>query len=492
MNKKQITMVTVALMLGNVMAGLDGTITNTAIPAIVSALHGIQFMGWIVAVYLLGMSVSIPIWTKIGEKITNKLAFEIALVLFVLGSTLEGLAPNIYFFLVARMIMGIGGGGMGSLPYIIAGYVFPNIKKRTQVLGYLTASFNGAAILGPLVGGWLIDALSWHWVFYINIPIGVVALLISLIYYKPVTPKTAPVFDLQGAFLLVSGLIMFLMGIQLLGLTATWIVVGLILFSLVLLIFFFLHEAKAENPIIPLSIFSNHDLNGDLILFATTWGAFIAVNTYLPMWAQALLGMSALMGGMTLIPNSIVEIIASQTVATIQEKIRTFTLVMIGIVTMMISSGGLFLANDQTPLWILILIGAFSGIGVGFIFVALQVKVQIDAGMEDMATATSTSYLIRILAQTVMAAVYGVIMNLALASGINMHSNITMHMMNELSDAKSAKLLPQSLLPEMRKIFHSGIHEIMAVSFILLLIATIFNFYFNFKQPNKKINRSSK
>lgn len=492
MNKKQITMVTVALMLGNVMAGLDGTITNTAIPAIVSALHGIQFMGWIVAIYLLGMSVSIPIWTKIGEKITNKLAFEIALVLFVLGSTLEGLAPNIYFFLIARMIMGIGGGGMGSLPYIIAGYVFPNIKKRTQVLGYLTASFNGAAILGPLVGGWLIDALSWHWVFYINIPIGLVALLISLIYYKPVTPKTAPVFDLQGAFLLVSGLIMFLMGIQLLGLTATWIVVGLILFSLVLLIFFFLHEAKAKNPIIPLSIFSNHDLNGDLILFATTWGAFIAVNIYLPMWAQALLGMSALMGGMTLIPNSIVEIIASQTVATIQEKIRTFTLVMIGIVTMMISSGGLFLANDQTPLWILILIGAFSGIGVGFIFVALQVKVQIDAGMEDMATATSTSYLIRILAQTVMAAVYGVIMNLALASGINTHSNITMHMMNELSDAKSAKLLPQSLLPEMRKIFHSGIHEIMAVSFILLLIATIFNFYFNFKQPNKKINRSPK
>lgn len=317
-------------------------------------------------------------------------------------------------------------------------------------------------------------------------------MLISLIYYKPVTPKTTPVFDLQGAFLLVSGLIMFLMGIQLLGLTATWIVVGLILFSLVLLIFFFLHEAKAENPIIPLSIFSNHNLNGDLILFATTWGAFIAVNTYLPMWAQALLGMSALMGGMTLIPNSIVEIIASQTVATIQEKIRTFTLVMIGIVTMMISSGGLFLANNQTPLWILIVIGAFSGVGVGFIFVALQVKVQIDAGMEDMATATSTSYLIRILAQTIMAAVYGVIMNLALASGISTHSNITMHMMNELSDAKSAKLLPQSLLPEMRKIFHSGIHEIMAVSFILLLIATIFNFYFHFKQPNKKINRSSK
>src|SRR5699024_5054583 len=123
---------------------------------------------------------------------------------------IEELASNIYYFLDARMIIGICGGEMVSMPYIIAVYVYQNIKKRTQVLGYLTASFNGAAILGPLAGGWLIDALSWHWVFYINIPIGLVALLISLIYYKPVTPKTAPVFDLQGAFLLVSGLIMFL------------------------------------------------------------------------------------------------------------------------------------------------------------------------------------------------------------------------------------------------------------------------------------------
>lgn len=486
MDKKQITMVTIALMLGNVMAGLDGTITNTAIPAIVSALHGIQFMGWIVAIFLLGMSISIPIWTKIGEKITNKLAFEISLVLFILGSTFEGLAPNIYFFLVARLVMGIGAGGMGSLPYIIAGYVFPNIKKRTQVLGYLTASFNGAAILGPLIGGWLIDALSWHWVFYINIPIGLIAIIISLIFFKPVTPKATPVFDLLGAGLLSSGLIAFLLGIQLIGLTQGWIVTGLILLSIVLIIFFFLHEAKAKNPIIPLSVFKNRDLNGDFLLFAFTWGAFLAVNTYLPMWAQALLGLSALLGGMTLIPNSIVEIIASQTVATIQEHMRTFTLVMIGIIAMMVSVGGLFLSNLATPLWMLVIIGTFSGIGVGFIFVALQVKVQIDAGIEDMATATSTSYLIRILAQTVMAAVYGVIMNVALAQGIRKYPFISMNMMNKLSDAKSAQLLPQKLLPLMRKIFYGGIHEIMAVSFILLVIATVFNFYFNLKKPIHK------
>ena len=487
MNKKQVTMVIIALMLGNVMSGLDGTIINTAIPAIVASLHGIQFMGWIVAIFLLGMSISIPIWTKVGEKITNKRAFEISLALFIIGSALQGMAPNIIFFLCSRFIMGVGAGGMGSLPYIIAGYVFKNIKTRTKVLGYLTASWNGAAILGPLIGGWLIDVFSWHWVFYINIPIGLIAFLICLIYYKPVTPKQTPVFDIPGASLLVIGLLLFLMGVQLVGLTANWIVIGLIIVSLVFIVLFFMRENHAQNPIIPVSLFKNKDLDGDFLLFAFTWGAFIAVNTYLPMWAQALLGLSALLGGMTLIPNSIVEIIASQSVAAIQDHLTTFKLVFIGIVAMLISSAGLFFANLLTPVQLLAVIGTFSGIGVGFIFVALQLKVQIDAGIKNMATATSTSYLIRILAQTVMAAVYGVIMNLNLASGVSSHPGITMTMMNKLSDAKSARLLPQNLVPTMRDIFHSGIKEIMLVSVILLVIALALNFYFNFGKKQKKL-----
>lgn len=487
MTKKQIKFVTIALMLGDIMSGLDGTIINTAIPAIVADLHGIQFMGWIVAIFLLGMSISIPLWTKIGEKITNKLAFEISLTLFIIGSTLEGLAPNIIFFLFARLIMGIGAGGMGSLPYIIVGYVYRNIKQRTKIMGYLTASFNAALILGPLVGGSIIDALSWHWVFYLNIPIGLIAITLSLLFFRPVTPKSELKFDFPGACLLAIGLLLFLMGIQLIGLSKTWIIITLILIGLVFIVMFLLHEKDAKNPIIPLSIFKSKDLDGDFLLFTFTWGAFIAVNTYLPMWAQALLGTSALVGGMTLIPNSIVDIMASQSVSAIEEHIRTFTLVLIGIVAMAISVGGMYLSNLSTPIQFLTFIGAFSGIGVGFIFVALQVKVQVDAGMKNMATATSTSYLVRILAQTVMAAVYGVIMNLALVKGVKQHSNITMHMMNELSDAKKAKLLPQNLVPEMRRIFHSGIKEIMLMSLILLLVAFVLNFFFNWKKQPKKV-----
>ncbi|WP_254261833.1 MFS transporter, partial [Lactobacillus helveticus] len=210
MNKKQITMVTIALMLGNVMSGLDGTIINTAIPTIVAALHGIQFMGWIVAIFLLGMSISIPIWTKIGEKITNKKAFEISLVLFVLGAALQGMAPNIIFFLCSRFIMGSAQVAWDLFLTLLPVTFLKILKLEPRSLA-LIASWNGAAILGPLVGGWLIDAFSWHWVFYINIPIGLIALIICLIYYKPVTSEKTPVFDIPGAGLLVIGLLLFLM-----------------------------------------------------------------------------------------------------------------------------------------------------------------------------------------------------------------------------------------------------------------------------------------
>ncbi|MDF7683358.1 MFS transporter [Lactobacillus sp. ESL0679] len=486
MTKKQIKYVTLALMLGNIMSGLDGTVINTAIPAIVAALHGIQFMGWIVAIFLLGMSISIPLWTKIGEKITNKLAFEISLVLFIIGSIFEGLAPNIFFFLVARLVMGIGAGGMGSLPYIIVGYIYPNIKTRTRILGYLTASFNVAAIMGPLVGGTIIDTMSWHWVFYLNVPIGIIAVILSMLYFRPITPKSTRKFDFSGALLLALGLLTFLMGIQLLGLTSNLVVTLLVAVSLIFIGGFLWREKRATNPIIPLSIFKNKALDGDFLLFAFTWGAYLAVNTYLPMWAQALLGTTALVGGVTLVPNSIVDITASQSVSFISDRVRTFTLVLIGIISIMISVGGMFLAGLQTPLQWLTFVCAFSGIGVGFIFVALQVKVQVDAGMTNMATATSTSYLIRILAQTVMSAVYGVIMNMALARGVQQHTGITMHMMNELSDAKTAKLLSARLLPTMRAIFHAGIKEIMMVSLLLLVIAFGLNFYFNWHTDMQK------
>lgn len=485
MNQKQVRMLTFAMILANVMAGLDSTIINTALPAIIADLHGIQFMGWIVAIMLLGMSISIPIWTKVGEKIGNKAAFELSSLFFVLGSLFQGLAPNMFLFLAARALMGIGAGGLGSLPYIMAGYIFSNIKDRTKILGYLGASFSVAAIVGPLVGGYLVDRLSWHWVFYINIPIGGLAILLSMIYYREQRSKETPQFDILGSFLIVTGLIALLGGIQLLGMASGWLVAGLIILGLVLLALFLVHEKKHPNPVVPISMFKNHALVGDLLLFVFSWGAFLAINTYLPMWAQGLLGTTALVGGMTLIPNSIFDVIGTMTVNQLEARFSNRSLILMCMVCMLISCAGLTVAPVNANIWLITLLGTFSGFGVGFVFVLLQVKVQIDASEENMAPATSLSYLIRILAQTIMAAVYGVIMNMALARGIKDYPRITMSMMNKISDAKASKELPQNLLPTMRNIFHSGLQEIMLCAVGLLVVAIILAVVFTSKKPKK-------
>ena len=224
---------------------------------------------------------------------------------------------------------------------------------------------------------------------------------------------------------------------------------------------------------------------GDFILFALAWGAYIAVNTYLPMWSQAILGTSALIGGVTLIPNSILDIGGSQSAPALLRHFNNYRLLIFNLTLLAITALGLILVPSNTPYQILMIIAAFSGFGVGSIFVILQIKVQVDASEKDMAPATSLSFLIRILAQTIMSAVYGVIMNLALSRGIASHHGITMTMMNKLSDAASAQGLPKALMPTMRSIFHSGIIEIMWTSVFLLVIAYVVNFIYNRHEAKK-------
>ena len=182
MTRKQIHVMTIGLLLANVMSGLDATIINTALPAIIADLHGISCMGLIVSVFLLGMSVFTLLWSKFGERMGNKKAFELAVVLFIAGSALEGLSPDILFFVCARLLMGIGAGGLGSIPYIIFGNVYENLHTRSIILGFVSAVYGAASITGPLVGGLIVDSFSWHWIFYINVPIGL--LIIAIIHFS--------------------------------------------------------------------------------------------------------------------------------------------------------------------------------------------------------------------------------------------------------------------------------------------------------------------
>lgn len=478
MTKLQIKWVTAAMLLSNIIAGMDSTIITTALPAIVSDLHGIQYMGWIVAIFLLGMAVCSPLWSKLGQRTSNKFAFQAALLVFIVSSAIEGMAPNIWYFLIARFFMGIGAGGMGSLPYIIIGEIFPKYYQRSRALGLISASWGSATIIGPLIGGWIVDAFSWHWVFYFNLPLGIFTIAVVQHFYKANPAQKVPAFDLAGSAALLVGLSCFLLGIQLIGMASPAVCAVLIIAGLIGLFIMSRIERKAVDPIIPGRIFKNRPLLADFLLFSFAWGGGISMANYAPTWAQGLLATSALVGGMTTIPSALTDLTGAQTVPYLQVRFRPATIVFWGLFFILIGTSIMTIAGLHAAFWVLLVAAFFYGCGTGLIFVMLQVKVQRDASDRDMAVATSVSYLVRILAQTLMSAIYGVIMNLTMAHGIRQSGGkITMKMMNKVSDAESVHELPQKYLPLMRQILHASLHNIYLVASIFLAAGILYNWW---------------
>lgn len=487
MSKKGILIVTLALLLSNAMAGLDGTIVNTALPAIISDLHGIQYMGWIVAVFLLGMAVVTPLWSKLGERIGNRRTYQIATLLFAIGSIFQALSSNIIFFLIARTIMGIGAGGMNTIPFIIYADLYTNLRKRAKVIGYATASFSAAAIIGPLIGGWIVDTFSWHWVFYINVPIAIISILSVQIFFKePQKISTVEKIDYLGAVIMIVSLVTLLTGIQMIETASLSLVSSLSIISLILLIVLFKVEEKAADPIIPNRLFKNGPLVVDFILFSLLWGAFVAFNIYIPMWAQGLLGVSALIGGVTQIPGSITNFLGSVVGPAMQPGLGKYRTIALGTLAFIISFGIMVSAGLTVPLWVLLMAGAFEGFGLGLSFNILQISVQQDAEKRDIPIATSFAYLLRILSQTFMSSIYGVILNNALNKGVaESHGEVTIEALNKLSDSQSAGDLPKNLLPLMKQIMYGGLHNIMLVALVLLAIALVFNVGIQLKVKKK-------
>jgi MFS family permease len=489
MSKKGTLIVTLALLLSNAMAGLDGTIVNTALPAIISDLHAIQYMGWIVAVFLLGMAVVTPLWSKLGERIGNRRTYQIATLLFAIGSIFQALSSNIIFFLIARTIMGIGAGGMNTIPFIIYADLYTNLRKRAKVIGYATASYSAAAIIGPLIGGWIVDTFSWHWVFYINVPIALISIFSVQFFFKePKRISTGEKIDYLGAGIMIISLVTLLTGIQMIETGSLSLVSILIIVGLILLIVLFKVEEKAADPIIPNRLFKNGPLVVDFILFALLWGAFVAFNIYIPMWAQGLLGLSALIGGVTQIPSSITNFVGSVVGLSIQSRLGKYRTVALGTLAFIISFGIMVLAGITVPLWFLLVAGAFEGFGLGLSFNVLQISVQEDAEKRDIPIATSFAYLLRILSQAFMSSIYGVILNNALIKGVaETHGEITIAMLNKLSDSQSAGDLPKNLLPLMKQIMYGGLHNIMLIALVLLIIALFFNIGIQLKIQKRKI-----
>lgn len=410
MRQKGLGLIIIALMLGMLLAALDQTIVSTALPTIVSDLGGLEQLSWVVTGYMLASTVSTPLWGKLGDQFGRKSLFLAAIVIFLAGSALCGLSQNMGQLIAFRSIQGLGGGGLMVLAQAIVGDVVP-VRERGRYQGFFGGVFAVSSVIGPLLGGLFVDHLSWHWVFYINLPIGVIALIVIAAVLPGKSERTKHKIDYAGIVLLGGATSCLVLMTTWGGTTYPWsdpVIIGLIAAALLMVGLWALVEMRAKEPVLPLRLFKLRVFNmSSAVGFVVGFGMFGAL-TYLPLFMQVVYGVTATMSGLHLLPMMVgmlgMSIISGQLIAK-TGRYRVFPIAGTAIATV-----GMYLLSTLTEHSSTLTMGIYLfilGSGLGLVMQVLVIVVQNAVGYEDLGVATSGATFFRSIGGSFGVAVLG-------------------------------------------------------------------------------------
>ncbi|MFJ3764912.1 DHA2 family efflux MFS transporter permease subunit [Streptomyces sp. NPDC090082] len=399
-----------ALLLGMLLAALDQTIVSTALPTIVSELGGLEHLSWVVTAYMLASTAGTPLWGKLGDQYGRKKLFQGAIVLFLIGSALCGIAQNMPQLIAFRAVQGLGGGGLMVLSMAIVGdLVSP--RERGKYQGLFGAVFGATSVLGPLLGGLFTQHLSWRWVFYINLPIGIVALfVIAAVLHIPVR-STRHRIDYLGTFLIAAVATCLVLVASLGGTTWAWgspQIIGLAVLGAVLLVWFVLVERRAAEPVLPLKLFRIRTFSLVSVISFVVGFAMFGAMTYLPTFLQVVQGVTPTMSGVHMLPM-VLGLLTTST-ASGQIVSRTGRWKVFPIAGTALTCVGLLLLHrltETSSTWSMSLCFFVFGAGLGLVMQVLVLVVQNSVLYEDLGVATSGATFFRSIGASFGVAVFG-------------------------------------------------------------------------------------
>lgn len=298
--------VVIALLISTFLTAIEGTIVSTAMPKIVGDLGGSHLYTWVISVYLLAVVISTPVFGKMADLYGRKLMFTIGTIVFLVGSVLSGLSQTMEQLVLFRLIQGIGGGALATIPFTIIGDVF-EFKMRAKMQGWISSVWGIAGIIGPLAGGFIVDTISWHWIFFMNIPFGIISLIFLWTSLHEQIEKKKQIIDYGGILTFAICMTAFLYALTLLKeyKQVTGNISILFIVALVGLCLFIWIEAKGKEPMLPLSLFKNSFITISNIAGFLLGFILVTVTFYIPLWVQGVTNLNATFSGIAMLPMSL-------------------------------------------------------------------------------------------------------------------------------------------------------------------------------------------
>ena len=401
--------VVVAIVIATFLMAIEGTIVSTAMPKIVQDLGGNHLYSWVISIYLLATVLTTPIIGKLADLYGRKPMFQLSIIIFLIGSVLCGLSqtmPQLIFF---RLIQGIGAGGLASIPMTIIGDIF-SLEERAKIQGWINTVWGISGILGPLTGGFIVDTFTWHWIFFMNLPFGIVSLLIMHNALHEQIKKKKQSIDFPGIITFAISMTAFLYALNLVKtegkLTGPFMIYLII--TIAFFIFFIWIEAKRDEPMVPLSLFNNRFIT--ISYFASFGLGFIlvAVTFFIPLWVQGVNQESATLSGIAVFPLSLTWIYGSFLTNQLIRKTTIANIALLGTAIVLAGCIGLLFLQIHTGIfWILIITGIL-GVGFGLSFTLFTIVVQSSVPWHRRGSAMGVLGLMRSLGQAIGISISGV------------------------------------------------------------------------------------
>ncbi len=410
--KRQVLVIILTLMLAQMMAAIEGTVVSTALPTIIGDLGGRDLYTWVFTSYFIASTSSTPMWGKLSDLWGRKSLYQTAIVIFMVGSVLAGVSTDMTMLIILRAVQGLGAGGLFSLSMtILADVVSPRERGRYQ--GYMGGIFALATILGPLGGGILVDYAHWRWVFFMVLPLGALALVMSVTHLELAFTRREARVDYVGAGLLLVWVVTLILALELGGDAWEWASVpsiGLLVVGGGGLALFIVHQRQVAEAVLPPRLFRLRLFNISSVLQFITGALMLSAGIFGPLFLQTVTGVNATRSGMLLVPMTLGMLITS--VGSGQILTRTGRYKAVPVVGAGVLTVGMWLLSTigaETTTWTAMAYLFTVGCGVGGIMQVLLVAVQNIVAHDDLGAATSAANFFRSLGQTFGAAVLGVI-----------------------------------------------------------------------------------